>query len=203
MHGRAQCLVHVLDRRKVEARPSGADNDRRDNHVQPIKTTGGEKARNRLGSALDQYAAQSALGKRRKNILWRDAPVRRRKPNDFDLGGKLRLRVIGGHHQAANAIAREHPGACRQPPAGIEHDARRIWARDAPHGKLGIVGKRRAHSDDYRIDHGPQPVQMRQSRRTVDVVGMAAVRRHASVERLADLSDHEDFIDGAAAQRFK
>ena len=51
---------------------------------------------------------------------------------------------------------------------------------------------RRADADHDDIHQRPQPVQMLDAGRTVDVFGMAGCRRDPAVERLADLPhDHQ------------
>ena len=111
-----------------------------------------------------------------------------------------RLRARAGHDQAAHAIVGQQFGAGRQPPAGIDDDPRRLRAGDAPHRELGIVGQRRADADHHRIDQRPQPVQMGESGRPVDVVGMAGFGRDPAVQRLADLGDHHQVVDPAMPQ---
>ena len=48
--------------------------------------------------------------------------------DDLDVGRQRRLRAGAGHHQAAHAVVGEKLGAGGQPPAGIDHDARRMRA---------------------------------------------------------------------------
>ena len=66
----------------VEARWSGAQDDRSDHDVQPVEATGGEEARDRIGAAFDQNAAKAALGERgeyggRRNPSVRPPPAAR------------------------------------------------------------------------------------------------------------------------------
>ena len=92
-------------------------------------------------------------------------------------------------------------GAGRKPPAGIDDDPRRLRAGDAPHRELRIVGQRGSDPDHHRVDQGAQPVQVGEPRRPVDVVGMSGFGRDPAVQRLADLADHDQFIDPAMPQR--
>ena len=62
MDWHAQGLVGAFDWRQDEARPAGAEDDRRDDHVQAVEAAGGEKARDGFGATFDQDAAQPALG---------------------------------------------------------------------------------------------------------------------------------------------
>jgi hypothetical protein len=43
-YGHARRLIGTLERRHNQARASSAQDDRRDDHVQPIETSGGQKA---------------------------------------------------------------------------------------------------------------------------------------------------------------
>ena len=53
-----------LDRRQREARSPAAEDDRGDQDMQPVEAAGGEEARDRVGAAFDQNAAEAALGER-------------------------------------------------------------------------------------------------------------------------------------------
>ena len=94
----------------------------------------------------------------------RDLPVGLGDADDLDVGRQRRPRARAGHHQAAHAIVGEQLGAGRQPPAGIDHDPRRLRSGYPPHRELRIVGQRRADPDHHRVDQRAQPVQMRQAR---------------------------------------
>ena len=63
----AQGLIGALDRRQDEACAPGAENDRRDHHVQAVEAAGGEKPRNGIGAAFNQHAAHAAIGQRGEN----------------------------------------------------------------------------------------------------------------------------------------
>lgn len=43
-HGSAQCLLDPLDRRQAQARCSGSKDDRSDDDMQPVETTGSKEA---------------------------------------------------------------------------------------------------------------------------------------------------------------
>ena len=54
-----------------------------------------------------------------------------------------------------------------------------------------------------RIDQGPQPVEVGQAGRPIDVFRMPRFRCNAAVERLTDLADHHQLVDEAAPKRSK
>ncbi len=87
-------------------------------------------------------------------------------------GGVQRVRSVGDQ-QTANAIVGKHSRIGAEPTLRIDHDARRLRPRDPPHRQLGIVGDGRADADDDDVHQRPQPMQMHQSRRPVDVFRMA------------------------------
>ncbi len=101
---------------------------------------------------------------------------------------------------APDAVRRQHPRIGWQPPSRVEQDARRTWARDAPDGELRIIGHRRADADQHRIHQCAQPVEMCQPGGAIDVFGMSGHRRDPAIDRLADLSDDNEVVDGALAQ---
>jgi hypothetical protein len=69
-----------------------------------------------------------------------------------------------------------------------------MWARNPPHGQLRIVGERGTHANHDRIDQRPEPVQMIETRRPIDVSGVAGFGGNAPIKRLADLADHDQII---------
>ncbi len=88
-----------------------------------------------------------------------------------------------------------------KPAFRIDDDARRLRPGAAPHGQQRIVGDGGADADDDRIHQRPQPMQVHQARRPIDVFRVPGFRRNAAVQRLADLADNDEIVDGALAQR--
>jgi hypothetical protein len=73
----------------------------------------------------------------------------------------------------------------------VEHDPRRIAAADPPDREERIISHDRPDADHDRVDPGPQPMKMIESRSAVDVFGIAGQRGDPPVERLPELGDHE------------
>jgi len=194
-------VVDPLDRRERQARLPGAEDDRRDQHVQAIEASGRQEARDRSGAPFHQDAAQAARGERRQHRRGGDMPVRRRQRDHLDAIGERGAVRARRHHQPAHPVGGEHPRAWRKPAARVEHDPGRARAGDPAHGELRIVDQRRAHPDHHRVDQGAQPVQVVEPGRSVDVVRMPAVGGDAPIERLAELGDHHEVVDRAGAQR--
>jgi len=201
-HRRAQRLIDPVDRIEQEAWPTAAEDDRRDHDMQPVEAARRHESRQRVGTALDEHAAQPQPGERRQDRRRLDMPIHHRQGQQFD-AGKLAARARRRDDNAADAVVGQQAGGPRQPAARIEHDARGIGAGDAPNGQLRVVGERAADADDDRIDQGAKAVQMREARRSIDIAGMPARRGDPPVERLADLADDHKIVNRAGAQRSK
>jgi len=67
--------------------------------------------------------------------------------------------------------------------------------------ELRVVGERGADADHDHVDERPQPVQMGETGRPVDVVRVAGLGRDPAVERLTELTDHHEIVDRAGFQR--
>ncbi len=119
----------------------------------------------------------------------------------LDPGGQFGGRAGVGHDQAADAVLGEQARGRRQPAAPVDDDARRVRARHAPHRELRVVGERGADADHHGIDQRTQAMQMGEPVRSVDELRVTAVGRDAPVERLADLADDDQLVDGAGLQR--
>ena len=63
-------------------------------------------------------------------------------------------------HDAARAIRGKNARTGVESGPGIDRYSRRIWSRNATHGKLRIIGANRAGSDDDCVDDRSQAVQM-------------------------------------------
>jgi hypothetical protein len=66
---------------------------------------------------------------------------------------------------------------------------------------LGIVGDGRADTDYDDVHQGPQPVQMHQPPRPVNVFRMAGFSRNPAVKRLAELAYNQTIVHGSLPQR--
>ena len=85
----------------------------------------------------------------------------------------------------------------------VDHRASRVRPRDPAHCELRVIGQCGADPDHHHIDQRPQPVQMGEPGRPVDVFRMAGDSGDAAVDRLAELPDDDQIIDQAAAQRLE
>jgi hypothetical protein len=185
---------------KDDARSAGAKEDGSDHHVQAIKTTGRKKTRNRVGAAFDEDTAESEFRETREDIGRSNNSIRRWKREHLDAGQSTR-RSPCCYHQPSSTITVEQACRRRQASARIEHNASRMRTVDAADRKLRIISKSGSYSDDDGVNDCAEAVQMRETRRSIDVVGIAAYGCDAPIERLSDLTDDNEFVDAAHAQR--
>ena len=200
MHGHTQRLIGAFDRRQREAGVPRTKNDRRHHHVQPIETTGGKKSRYRHGAAFDQHPAKPMAGQRGKDRRGSDLPVTCRQGNRFNAGWRRAARALRNDQQTARPIGSKHLGFAAEPAFRVDDHARRMRPGHAPHGELRIVGDGGADAYNYTVDERPQPVQMGEARRAVDVFRVPGFGRDAAIEGLADLADHHEIVHGALPQ---
>ena len=73
----------------------------------------------------------------------------------------------------------------------INDHARRVRPVDEAHGKARIVATDGVLPDNHGIDQGATSMQMRQTLRARNIARVARRRRHAPVQRLADLRQNE------------
>jgi glycosyltransferase 2 family protein len=198
-HRRAQRLVDVVDSGKREPGAAAAKENRRDDHVQAIEAAGFQKPRQRVGATLDEHAAQSHLGKTRENIRRLDMAVVRRQGKNIDVVTRA-ARSARRHDDAAHAVIGEQASSRRKAATRIDDDARRSWPGDMANRQLRIICDRAAHANDYRVDQGAKPMQMRQAGRPVDIARMSGLGRGAAVERLSNLANDDQVVDRPDAQ---
>ena len=127
-----------------------------------------KETRERVGAALDEHAAQSDLGEAGEDRGRRDMSVYRRQSEYLD-AGKLATRALRHHDNSARAVVGEQAGGRRKPAARIDDDARRIGAGDVTNRQSRVVRERAADPDDDGVDQRAQPMQMRETGRSVDV----------------------------------
>jgi hypothetical protein len=65
---------------------------------------------------------------------------------------------------------------------------------------LRVIRERAVSSDDDSINQRAKTMQMRETGRPVYVMRMSGPRRGTAVERLTDLTDDDEVIDGSDAQ---
>jgi len=76
--------------------------------MQPVEAAGSNKARDRVGAAFDQNAAEAAGGERKDDCRGGKLAVVQTDGNALDAVGKLPGRVEGGDHEPADTVRSQH-----------------------------------------------------------------------------------------------
>jgi hypothetical protein len=169
VHGHTQCLIGTFDRRQREAGVPRTKDNRRYHHVQSIEATGGKKSRYRDGTAFNQNTAKPMAGQSGKDRGGSDLPVTCRQADCFNARRRCASRALRDDQQAACAIRSKDLGFAAQPTFWVDDNARRMRSGHTPHGEPRIVGEGSANAYNDTVDERPQPVQMGETRRAVDV----------------------------------
>jgi hypothetical protein len=74
-----------------------------------------------------------------------------------------------GYQNATDTVLTEYPRLVAEPATRVDHDACRLLPGNPAYGQLRIVGYRSTDADNDRIDQSPQPVEVGQSGRPIDV----------------------------------
>lgn len=202
--GRAQRTLKRLDGRHFKPRPARADQQWRDQQVQPIDAARFDKLRNRNAAAFDQHAGQAFAGQQGDNLAGLELAVFVQPQHAaLNVGPNLRLnlrlnvarvhslRHIGSYDmQRRCAVVAQQRQVIRKAASWVKHHPGRVAATNVAYGQLRVVGTGRPCADDHRVNQRPQAVQMDQAFVTVDVVGVTAFRRNAAIQALAQLSDY-------------
>ncbi len=200
--GRAQRTFKRLDGRHLKPRPARADQQWRDQQVQPINSARFDKLRHRDAAAFNQHAGQALIGQQRNDIKRVELPVGAQR--QYAVLNVVRQRRVSYprpyHQQCRRRVVvkqRQVPGDAA---AWIKHHPRRVVAAHVAHGQLRIVGAGGARAHDDRIDQRSQAVQVNQTFMTIDVMRVAAFRGDTAIQALPQLSNHPD---GLMSQRGK
>jgi hypothetical protein len=168
--------------------------------VQAIKTTGRKKTRYRVGAAFDEDTAESELRETCEDIGRSNNSICRWKREHLNAGQGTRCSPCR-YHQPSSAITVEQACRRRQASARIEHNASRMRTVDAANRELRIISKSGSYSDNDSVNDCAEAMQMRETGWSIDVMGIAAYGCDATIERLSDLTDDNEFVDAAHAQR--
>ena len=198
---RSKRLVDPIDLTQCEGRAPFAEDDRRDHDVQAIETARDYETRECVRAALDEHSAQSEIGETAKDRRRSDMPFGDRQAQRLDAWMAGAFDALAHHYQAANSIIRHRARARRKTPPRVDYDPRRAWSAHAANRQLRIVGLGRAHTDNDGVDEGAKTMQMREARRSIDEFQPPRCRRNTAIERLADLTHHDEVIDASAAER--
>ena len=199
VYARAKRLRQRRDGREVQPRAARADDDRRDQDMQPVDAARLDESGQRARAALDQYAAQSPREQRLHNVARREASVPRGEFYPLDARAGFGRR--GADQNPPRAVLGQPFAGLVQPAAGVDRDAGGARPDDPPHVELGVVGGDGSGADHDSVDMGAQTMQMIERRRAADAAQLAADGGDPSIERLADLRHDEGAVLRGRAQR--
>jgi len=181
LRARTQRQSETSDGRKVEARSSRADDDRRNEEMQSIYAVRFDEGGDGPCAALDEDAAQSSCEKRIDDGGRRNHSPRRAEAQEF--GAPERRRNVRRTNEEASRAVINQPFPCAvETTAGIDRRPRRAFPGDAAHGELRIVSDDRARAYHHCVDMRPQAMQVIERCGAADVARLAADRGDAPVE---------------------
>jgi len=187
--GRAQRTLERLDGRHFKPWPAGADQQRGDQQVQPVNGSRFNKLRNRNAAALYQYPRQAFIGEQGDDIVRVEMPAGiQRQHAALNMGRRDRWRSLRPYNkQRRGGITAQQRQVIRYTSPWVENHPCGMVATNVANSQLRIIGASGAGADYYCVDQRAQAVQMNQTFITVDVVGVAAFRRNASIHALSQL----------------
>ena len=200
-HVHAHGLISALNRRQRNAGPARSQNDWRYDYVQPVKATRREETGHGVGATFDQYSAHPAITECGKDGRRRKVPIGRGQPKKLNAWDRSSEFPLCAHHDATDTILPQDLRPAIQAAVRIDDNADRLRTGDPAYGQLRIIGQRGTDPDNNRVDQSPQPVEMGKAGRPVDIFRMPRFCRNAAIERLSDLTNNHQLIDGAQAQR--
>ena len=128
-------------------------------------------------------------------------PIGRGQRKEFDTRDRSNGFSLCGYKNATDTVFTEDPRLVAEPAVRIDDDAGRLLPGDPAYGQLRIVGYRSTDADNDRIDQSPQPVEVRNSGRPIDVFRMPRFRRNAAIQRLTNLADNHQLINDTPPKR--
>lgn len=189
----AQGLIKGLDGGQVEPRPPRADQQRRDQQVQPMQHAGLEKARHRHSAALDQHAPTPACNERLEHAAGSDTAAGVQRHGDaLDVGAhrsaKVR-RALAHQMQRRRLAGLEDMPLGADPATRVEYYPQRIAPAHMTYAELWIIRRDGAGADQHGIDQRPQAMQMGPALEPVHVMRSAGHGGDTPIQALTELSD--------------
>ena len=200
--GRAQRTLKRLDGRHLKPWPAGADQQRGDQQVQPVNGACFDKLRYRDAAAFNQHTGQAFIGQQGDDIKRREVAVGTQWQHaTLNVGRQCRVRYPRPHNQQCRrGTVTQQRQVIRDTAAWVQHHPRRVSTAYVSHGQLRIIGAGGTRAHDHRVDQGAQAVQVNQTFMAIDVMGVAAFRRDATIKALAQLSHDPGRATGQRGQ---
>lgn len=200
--GRAQRTVERIDGRHLQPWPARADQQRRHQQVQPVDSIGLNKLRDRDAATFNQHTGQAFLRQQGNNIARAELTVGiQRQHAALHMGSSRRKRYLRPHNVQHGGGARtQQCQVIGNATPRVKHHSGWVSATHVSYRELRIIRTGSASTDHHCVDQGAQSMQMHQTLMTVDVVGVAALRRNAAVKTLPQLSDNPLSLAGQRSQ---
>lgn len=200
--GRAQRTLKGRNRGHLKPRPARADQQWRHQQVQPVDSVGFDELRDRDAATFNQHTRQAFFRQQGDNIGRAELTVGiQRQYTALNMGMSRRQRHIRPYNVQRWGDTRTQQ--CQfvwNTSPWVKHYPGWVSTAYVAHRELGVVCTSGASTDYYGVGQGSQSMQVHQTFMTVDVVGVAALRRNAAVKTLSQLSDNPLRLAGQRCQ---
>ncbi|KKO10171.1 hypothetical protein LCGC14_0027030 [marine sediment metagenome] len=200
--GRAQRTLKGSNGRHLQPWSARADQQRRHQQVQPVDGIGLNKLRDRDSTTFNQHTGQAFFRQQGNNIGRTELTIDiQRQYTALNMGMNRRKRHLRPHNVQRGGGARTQQ--CQfiwNATPWVKHHPGWVSATHVSHRELRVVRAGSASTDHHCVDQGAQSMQMHQTFMTVDVVGVAALRRNTAIKTLPQLSDNPLRLAGQRCQ---
>lgn len=199
---RAQRTLKGSNGRHLQPWPARAYQQGGYQQVQPVDRISFNKLRDRNAATFNQHTGQAFFRQQRNDISRAELTVGiQRQHTALNMGISRRQRHLRPHNVQRGGGARTQQ--CQfigNATPWVKHHSGWVSATHMSHRELRVVRTGSASTDHHCVDQGSQSMQMHQTLMTVDVVGVAALRRNAAIKTLSQLSDNPLRLAGQRCQ---
>lgn len=199
---RAQRTLKGFNGRHLQPRPARADQQWRHQQMQPVDSVGFDELRDRNSATFNQHTGQAFFRQQGNDIGGAELTVSTQwQHTALNMGMNLCKRHLRPHNVQRGRGARTQQ--CQfswNTTPWVKHHPGWVSTANVAHRELWIVGTGSARTNHDCVDQGAQSMQMHQTLMTVDVVGVAALRRNAAIKTLPQLGNHPLRLAGQRCQ---
>ncbi|MFT5508035.1 MAG: hypothetical protein ACI89J_001105 [Hyphomicrobiaceae bacterium] len=187
-----QRIVQALNRWQVNSRLSGAEDNRCNQHMQPIDCARLDKPRDRPGTALNQNTLQPKPIERLRHNPRATPALSRTNINAFYSSRQSTARRAD--NKAIHTIILQTSGIGREPPTWIEHHPHWAASIHATHSQHRIISLSGSYPNHNGIHMCSQAVQMIKCRGPVNPAAFASLCCNPAIKRLPKLGNNKRTI---------
>ncbi len=189
----SQRLIESRDGRQVEPRTPGADQKRRDQHMQAMQYAGLEKARDGHPAAFDQYPLEPAPAQCVEHVAGIETLGAQGQHDALHVATEVSCHgsAFPNHMQGQDIIGLEDMASAVEPSSRVEHCPHRVPTLHVAHVELGVVCLDGTGANQDRIHQSAQSMQMDTAFKPVDVVRRAGHGSDSTIKTLTKLSDRQ------------